>query len=211
MRNKNQKMMILADFLLPFLCCWTLLPSSCDSLPIQSQSAPSISFNTHQWQSLVRDAIKFLQKHQQQQQADAAGEHKSKTRFVVDPSFTGSNNNNGPTGNNGGGTGMVKLRNIRSGYGDISDVVRLVHLHELEKAWASKARPRFGKRAEVTQDNFLPPYAYMVPRDDEYDQEVVLSDSKVPALPDYLQTVGDRKGEHDSFMKYPEDYLISGA
>lgn len=41
---------------------------------------------------------------------------------------------------------------------------------------------RFGKRAEVTQDNFLPPYAYMVPRDDEYDQEVVLSDSKVSAF-----------------------------
>ncbi len=65
-------------------------------------------------------------------------------RFIVDPSFTGVGGG-GPTEPGSTGTGMLKLRNIRSGFGDISNAVRLVQLHQLhqlEKEYASKARPR---------------------------------------------------------------------
>lgn len=89
MWNKTGKL-ILSDFLLSLLCCWTLLPNTCSSIPLpsQSQSNPSaVSFTTNQWQSLMRDAIQFLQKYQKnqqrQEQQQEVLDHKPSIRWIL--------------------------------------------------------------------------------------------------------------------------------
>jgi len=191
----TKEKVIISFFLFKCILLWALLPSICDSLSLQSQSTrPLIPLSSRQWASMVNDAIKFFQKQQQPSHPEPSNQSQ-KTRMDTDAKFATGTGRSVSRGVGVGGSGMVKLRNIRSDYGDVGGA--LFKLQELEKEWAGKARPRFGKRAEVLQDNFLPAYPPYLDYEDELESESAESSigdgMKMQNSNDYYAQIEERK------------------
>ncbi|CAL8073864.1 unnamed protein product [Orchesella dallaii] len=113
----------LVTFALGLVLLMATLPSPSHCMPLGSSSDIS-SVDFAQLQSLVREALKYMQKYNRDEP----------TRII----------------------GQVNTRYPRSDLGDVA--LRLFHLQEMDRKYGAKARPRFGKRNEVTQDNFIPMY-----------------------------------------------------
>ncbi len=80
MWNKTGKLTSVEFFLsLVFCLFYAVSAIPVQSIPVQSPPV-AVSLNSHQWQSLVRDAIQFLQNHQKNQQRPESVDQKSKIR-----------------------------------------------------------------------------------------------------------------------------------
>ncbi|CAG7717585.1 unnamed protein product [Allacma fusca] len=87
------------------------------------------NYDYNQLNAIVRDALRYLEKVKSQPRYDKL-------------------------------TGQVNSRSQRSDLvGDMAHALRLYQLQELDRMYGSKARPRFGKRAEVTLEN-VPTYGF---------------------------------------------------